>query len=168
MSRREVIGSHITSLFNFLRKLHTVLHSGCILLHSHQQYECSIFSTSSPAFVIYIFINDNHSDYCEVVPHCSFNLHSLKISDFEHFFHMFTAIHMSSLKKCLFVFCPFFVCISCFLFFVFCWVTWVFCVFQGLRPYWLHCLKIFSPIPCVVFLFFFFEWFAFICKIFWV
>ena len=44
------------------------------------------FHTPSPAFVICTLINDGHSDQCEVVPHCSFDLHSLIISDVEHLF----------------------------------------------------------------------------------
>ena len=37
--------------------------------------KCSPFSTSSPALVVYWFIDDGHSDWCEVISHCSFNLH---------------------------------------------------------------------------------------------
>ena len=37
--------------------------------------EASLLSTPSPAFVVYGFFNDNHSDLCEVVAHCSFDLH---------------------------------------------------------------------------------------------
>ena len=33
------------------------------------------FSTPSPAFVLCGLINDGHSDWCEVVPHGSFDLH---------------------------------------------------------------------------------------------
>ena len=38
-------------------------------------YERSLFSTSSPAFVICRVFNDGHSDQCEVVPHYSFDVH---------------------------------------------------------------------------------------------
>ena len=34
-----------------------------------------LFSTSSPAFAICKFINNGHSDQCEVAPHSSFDLH---------------------------------------------------------------------------------------------
>ena len=36
---------------------------------------------------IYRLINDSYSDWCEMVPHCSFDL-NLIISDVEHFFHV--------------------------------------------------------------------------------
>ena len=34
--------------------------------------EGSLFSTPSPAFVVCRFFGDGHSDWCEVIPHCSF------------------------------------------------------------------------------------------------
>ena len=51
------------------------LHSGYTNLHSHQQCKVSLFSTSSPALVVCWFIDDSHSDRCEVISHCGFNLH---------------------------------------------------------------------------------------------
>ena len=35
----------------------------------------SLFSTSLPIFVICVLFDDSHSDKCEVVSHCDFNLH---------------------------------------------------------------------------------------------
>ena len=45
--------------------------------------EGSLFSTHYPAFVICRLFNDGHSDWCEVVPHCSFDLRFSKINDVE-------------------------------------------------------------------------------------
>ena len=37
--------------------------------------ECSLFSTPSPAFIVCRLFDDGHSDWCEVISHCSFDLH---------------------------------------------------------------------------------------------
>ena len=37
--------------------------------------ECSLFSTPSPAFIVFRLFDDSHSDGYEVISHCSFNLH---------------------------------------------------------------------------------------------
>ena len=49
------------------------------IYHSHQflptVQECSLFSTSSPAFIVCRLFDDGHSDLCEVISHCGFDLH---------------------------------------------------------------------------------------------
>ena len=103
MPSSGMAGSYDNSIFSFLRNLHTVLHSGCINLYSHQQCkEGSLFSTPSPAFIICRLFNDGHSDQCEVIPRCSFDYISLLISNVEDIFMCLWAICMSFLEKCHF------------------------------------------------------------------
>ena len=41
-------------------------------------WEVFFSSTASPEFIICTFFNDGHSDWCEVIPHCSFDLYFSK------------------------------------------------------------------------------------------
>ena len=93
---------------------------------------------------------DSHSDRCEVILHCAFDLHFPDDMSFLNLFMCLLAICISLLKKCLFSSSTHFES-SCIFFW--CWAVlsfyiWIF------TPYQIYCLQISSPIKYVAFLFY--------------
>ena len=59
-----------------LRKVPGVLHSGCSQFpFPASVWEGSLCSTPSPGFTVCRVSTYGHCDWCEVVPHCGFDLH---------------------------------------------------------------------------------------------
>ena len=67
----EMLNNMILLFFN----LHAVFNSGYTNLHFTNMHKSSLFSTSSPAFVISYLLDNSHFNRCEVKAHCGFNLH---------------------------------------------------------------------------------------------
>ena len=131
MPRSGIVEPYGSSIFILLRNCRTILQNSCTSLHSHQQCKRVTFSPDPLQPLLFVdFSDDGHYDWCEVIPHGSFHLHSLIISDVDCLFMcLWPSIYL--IWRNVYLDLPIF-WLGCL--FSWHWAAWAVCIFWRLMP----------------------------------
>jgi hypothetical protein len=108
MPRRGIVGSSSSIMSNFLRNLQTDFQSGFTSSQSHQQWECSSSSPSSPASVVPWIFYLSHSELWGGISGLFWFAFPWWLRMLNIFFRCFSAIQYSSVENSLFSSVPHF------------------------------------------------------------
>ena len=119
-----LLGHMVVSFLVFLRKLHTIFHSGYQFTFPPAMQEGSLFSIPFPAFIVCRLFDDDHYDWCEVKFQVLICI-SLIMTNVDHLFMCLLTICMSSLEKGLFRSFPHFL-IGLYVFLIFSFMNYLY------------------------------------------
>ena len=108
--------SHMIVLFLIFKGISMLFSIVAVLIYiTTNCTEGSLFPTPSPSFIVCRFFDDGHSDWCEMIFHCSFHLHFSNNEQCGASFHVFVVhLYVFFGEISGYVFCPFFIWVVCF------------------------------------------------------